>query len=406
MRPKVVLAYSGGLDTTYCAAWLGEQGYDVHTVSVQTGGFDADELAEIERRARGLGVAAHVTVDARDELFDGYLRYLIFANALRGDVYPLSVSAERVVQARRCALHAREIGAAALAHGSTGAGNDQVRFDVAFRVYAPGIRIITPIREQSLSRQQATDYLAGRGVSVPAKTTAYSVNRGLWGLTIGGRETHRSDGELPEDAWVLTPPPERRPAQPERIELTFERGVPTAIDGERLRPVALLERLDERAARHGVGRGVHVGDTILGIKGRVAFEAPAAVCLVTAHRELEKLVLSRQQLFWKRTLGELYGGMLHEARFFDPLMRDIEAFLESSQQRVSGEVVLRLHQGQAAVAGARAPASLMNAELATYGEGSALWIGAEAAAFSKIYGLADELLARAAAGGGHAHRAG
>lgn len=393
-KPCVVLAFSGGLDTTYCAVRLREQGYDVHTVTVQTGGFDADALAANERLARSLGVAAHLTIDARQELFDDALRYLIFANALRGDVYPLCVSAERMTQARRCAVYAREIGAGAIAHGSTGAGNDQVRFDVAFRVLAPHAAVLTPIRDQGLTREQETAYLASRGVSVPEKTTRYSVNLGLWGATIGGAETHRSDGVLPEDAWVLTPPRERWPAQAEDVCIEFHCGVPVALDGETLSPVALIERLNERAGRHGVGRGVHLGDTILGIKGRVAFEAPAAAVLIAAHRELEKLVLSRAQAFWKRTLGDVYGGMLHEARYFDPLMRDIEALLTSSQRRVSGQAQVRLLQGQATVLGASSPHGLLGVG-ARYGEESGLWTGAEAAAFSKLYGMQEMLAARA-----------
>ncbi len=393
MKSKAVLAFSGGLDTSYCAVWLREQGYDVHTVTVQTDNA-ADEIAAIERRANALKVDSHTTVDARQQLFDDFLRYLIFANALRGDVYPLCVSAERVVQAKLCAQHALEIGADVLAHGSTGAGNDQVRFDVAFRVVAPHAEIVTPIRAQSLSRAAETDYLAQRGIDVPVRTTTYSVNRGIWGATIGGAETHRSDGVLPEDAYVLTAAPSDRPRSPDEISVRFKGGVPVALDGESMAPVALLATLEERAGKHGVGRGVHVGDTIVGIKGRVAFEAPAATVLIAAHRELEKLTLSRQQLFWKRTIGDLYGAMLHEARYFDPLARDIEAFLESSQRTVDGEVRVRLFDGHATVLGATSPYSLMNPERARYGEGSTLWGGAEAAAFSKLYGLQDQLLAQ------------
>ena len=405
MKPRVVLAFSGGLDTTYCALWLREQGYEVHTATVQTGGFDVDEIAAIEERAHAAGVAQHRTIDAQVELFNDFLRYLIFANALRGEEYPLCVSAERVAQARRCARLAVELGADALAHGSTGAGNDQVRFDVAFRVYAPRLQVLAPIRDQALTRAQETAYLKARGIDIPPKVTRYSINRGLWGATIGGAETHRSDGVLPEDAWVLTAPPDRRPAVPEDVELGFDAGVPTTLDGRPLDAVRLIELLNERAGKHGVGRGVHVGDTILGIKGRVAFEAPAALVLIRAHRELEKLVLSRQQLLWKRTLGDLYGAQLHEARFFDPLMRDLEAFLTSSQRHVSGQVRVRLHAGQANVLGATSPYSLMNPEIALYGESSALWTGAEAAAFAKIYGLQDWLVARVAAEGDAGHAA-
>lgn len=394
MKPIAVLAFSGGLDTSYCALWLAEQGYDVHTVFVQTDS-DPEQVAVVEAQARRLGVAQHKTIDARRELFDDYLRFLIFANALRGDAYPLCVSAERVVQAKRCAAYAVDTGAAAIAHGSTGAGNDQVRFDVAFRVFAPNVPILTPIRAQELQREQETAFLAARGISVPAKTTRYSVNRGLWGATIGGAETHRSDGELPEEAYVLTAGPADWPAQGDLVRVRFVRGVPTALDGVDRDPVRLIDELNRRAGRHGVGRGMHVGDTILGIKGRVAFEAPAASVLIAAHRELEKLVLSRQQLQWKRTLGDVYGAALHESRFFDPLARDIEAFLQSSQRRVTGEVSVRLRHGQATVLGASSPFSLMDPAIATYGEGTARWTGAEAAAFAKLYALQDELLARA-----------
>lgn len=394
MKPKVVLAFSGGLDTSYCAVWLREQGYDVRAITVQTGGFNSDELALIAQRAKQAGVAEYRLFEGRPELFADMLRPLIFANALRGGVYPLCVSAERIVQARKCAQYAREIGAAALAHGSTGAGNDQIRFDTAFRVFAPGVKILTPIRDQALTRAAETAYLAERGIQIPPKTTTYSVNRGLWGTTVGGAETHKSDGVLPEDAYVLTAGPEQRPTKPEQMTIDFSAGVPTAVDGKSLDPVALIEQLNDRGGRHGVGRGMHVGDTILGIKGRVAFEAPAATTLIAAHRELEKLVLSRQQLFWKQTLGELYGSFVHEGRFFDPLMRDIEAFLESSQRRVTGRVTVQWLAGQASVLGAASPNSLMNPAVALYGEESSLWTGAEAGAFAKIYGLQDWLLSR------------
>lgn len=397
MKPRVVLAFSGGLDTTYCALWLREQGYEVHTLTVQTGGFDADELARIERRARAAGVAQHRTIDARAELCHDFVRYLIFANALRGDSYPLCVAAERVAQARRCAQYAVELGADALAHGSTAAGNDQVRFDVAFRVYAPRLRIVTPIRDQALTRPQETAYLQDHGIDIPAQVARYSINRGLWGATIGGAETHSSEAWLPDEAWVLTAGLHQRPTAPEHVEIGFVQGLPATLDGQPLDLVPMIETLNARAGRHGVGRGMHVGDTILGIKGRVAFEAPAATVLITAHRELEKLVLSRPQSLWKRTLGDLYGALLHEARFFDPLARDLEAFLASSQRRVTGRVTVRLHNGQATVLGAQSPHSLMNAQFARYGEESALWTGAEAAAFAKIYGLPDWLAARVAA---------
>ncbi len=388
--PRIaVLAYSGGLDTTYCALWLREQGYSVHAVAVDTGGFSADDRRTIETRAGAAGVVALTFVDGREELFNDTLRFLIFANALRGDVYPLCVSAERLVQARAVAKYAKGVGAAALVHGSTGAGNDQVRFDVAFRVFAPDVEVLAPIRSQALSREEEMAYVAQRGVRIPPRTGVYSVNQGLWGTTIGGGETHASDGVLPESAYVMTALRADHTTGPEEISIDFERGVPVGLDGESMSPVALIERLNARAGRRGIGRGMHVGDTILGIKGRVAFEAPAATVLISAHRELEKLVLSRQQQFWKRTLGDLYGANVHEARFFDPVMRDLEAFLESSQRKVTGRVKVRLEDRFATVLGAVSPHSLMNAAKAKYGEGSKLWTGEEAAAFCKIFGIAD-----------------
>lgn len=397
MSKKVVLAFSGGLDTSFCAAWLREQGYAVHAVAVQTGGFDADELAAIQNRARQLDVAEFKVIDAVQPLYERALRYLLYANALRGAVYPLCVSCERVAQAQACAQHALHIGADALAHGSTGAGNDQVRFDVAFRVLAPRLELITPIRSLGLSRAEASDFLAQRGVVIPARTTAYSVNRGLWGVTIGGGESHDSESPLPESAYVLTPPRDQWPRTPEIITIDFERGEPCALDGVAIEPVKLIATLNERAARHGVGRGMHVGDTILGIKGRVAFEAPAAVTLIAAHRELEKLTLTRQQLSWKQTLGEHYGALLHEGHAFEPLMRDIEAFLESSQRPVSGRARVEWYCGGVNVLGASSPRSMMNPCVATYGEGARAWNAAEAAAFCKLYGIQEWLAAQAGA---------
>lgn len=387
------LAFSGGLDTSFCALWLAEQGWQVHAVTVDTGGLDDAGRAAIAERAAGLGVAHYACLDAREELFDDFLRYLIYANATRGDHYPLCVSVERVAQARRCAKYALEARAAALAHGSTGAGNDQVRFDTAFSILAPKLALITPIRSLGLTREQVTAWLMKRGVAIPASTSRYSVNRGLWGATIGGAETHYSDQPLPEKAYVLTALRSAWPREPETVTLRFDKGVPVALEGRESKPVMLIEALERRAALHGVGRGMHVGDTILGLKGRVAFEAPAAAVILSAHRELEKLVLSRAQQTWKRTLGDLYGGMMHEGRAFDPIMRDIEAFLTSSQRRVSGEVVVELFQGQARVLGVSSPFSLLGAAELRYGESSALWSGEEAAAFCRLYGLQDRLMA-------------
>lgn len=392
MTQRVLLAYSGGLDTTFCIAWLQSEGWEVSTLTVNTGGFTPAELGRIEMLAASLG-AAHRTVDARRQLFDESLRFLIYGNVLRGQTYPLSVSAERVCQARIVAQVAKEMGMDAIAHGSTGAGNDQVRFDVAFRALAPNLKILAPVRSLGWSRSQEVAFLAERGIPVPTKAADYSVNEGLWGSSVGGRETLTSWEALPESAF-----PGGALAQmksPFQLTLAFERGLPVALNGETLDPVPLIEQLNALGRAYGIGRGIHVGDTILGIKGRVGFEAPAAHLLIQAHRELEKLVLSGPQLFWKEQLGQVYGALLHEGKAFDPLVKDLEAFLESSQGRVTGEARLRLFPRAALVEGVRSPHSLMDPQIASYGEENKLWNGAEAEAFGKIFGVSQLLSAHA-----------
>ncbi len=394
MKKHVVLAFSGGLDTSFCVIHLREQGYEVTSVTVNTGGFSTEEMQRIEKLSPKLGAQAHHTLDARPELFDHYLRYLVYGNVLRGNLYPLSVSAERVAQAAKVVAVAKTIGATALAHGSTGAGNDQVRFDVAFRALAPDLELITPIRTLALSRAEERAFLGKHGFEFPEKTEHYSVNEGMWGTSVGGRETLDSWSALPEaafpgggiDAAKLAPQP---------LTLGFKQGVPVAVDGKLLDPVALIPELNSIGRKYGIGRGVHLGDTILGIKGRVGFEAPAAHLLIGAHRELEKLVLTGKQQFWKDTLGSLYGQLLHEGHFFDPLARDLEAFLASSQSRVTGEVKLTLYPRTFAVDGVRSPHSLMDAKVASYGEANRLWSGAEAAGFAKLYGVQQILALRA-----------
>lgn len=394
MKKHVVLAFSGGLDTSFCVLHLRERGYEVTTVTIDTGGFDTAELKRIETLSPQLGARQHRTVDARAQLFDGYLRYLVFGNVLRGNSYPLSVSAERVCQATEVVKLAREVGATALAHGSTGAGNDQVRFDVVFRVLAPDLELVTPIRELALSRSEELAFLKQHGFDFPEKTRDYSVNAGMWGTSVGGRETLESWGTLPETAFpggVI----DAGKLKPHAMTVSFTNGVPVALDGKALDPVALIAELNQIGHRYGIGRGVHLGDTILGIKGRVGFEAPAAHLLIAAHRELEKLVLSGKQQFWKDTLGNLYGQLLHEGHFFDPLARDLEALLTSSQAHVSGEVKLTLYPRTWSVDGVRSPYSLMDQKVASYGETNKLWSGAEAAGFAKIYGVQQLLALRA-----------
>jgi len=395
-RGLVALAFSGGLDTSFCVIWLREQGWDVATVTVDTGGFDAAELERIESTAQALGAVAHVTEDARHELFDGYLRYLVFAGALRGQAYPLSVSAERVCQATRVVARARSLGAVALAHGSTGAGNDQVRFDTAFRALAPDLSLLTPIRDLGWSRAQEHEFLKERGHELPAKLAHYSVNSGMWGATVGGRETLDTWEPLPDEAYPGGPL-DAAALSPRELVIAFAQGVPGALDGAKMDPVELVAELNELGGRYGVGRGIHLGDTILGIKGRVGFEAPAAHLLVAAHRELEKLTLTGKQQFWKETLGQLYGSLLHESHFFDPLCRDLEAFLTSSQETVTGDVRLRLLPGRFVVDGVRSPFSLMDRDVASYGEESRGWTAAEAAGFARLYGVQQTLALRARA---------
>jgi argininosuccinate synthase len=389
---SLALAFSGGLDTSYCTALLAADGWHVHTVYVDTGGADAAQRAAIRAQALATGAVEHHEVPARADVYDRFVRYLIQGNVLRGEVYPLSVAAERTQQAISLVQVARAIGAAAVAHGSTGAGNDQIRFDVALRVLAPELRIITPVRDAGLSRPQAIAYLESHKLPVPGQAGAYSINAGLWGTTWGGGWTH--------DPWAGPPaellnPPGDAPA-PSEIVLAWEHGLPTALDGATLAGPALIERLGALAHRYGLGRNIHLGETALGIKGRVGFEAGAALLLITAHRELEKLVLTKWQSFWKDQLAKFYGDRLHEGQYFDPALRDIEALITSSQKRVSGETRLHLAPGRYQVVGARSPHSLMDPAVATYGEANHLWTGDEARAFARVAAIPSLLAARAA----------
>jgi len=331
-KPRVALAFSGGLDTSYCVPRLAEDGWAVETVFVNTGGTTVEDRAAIRRQAEAVGALRHHEIDARAAVFDRFVRYLIQGNVLRGEVYPLSVAAERTQQAISVIEAARAMGATAVAHGSTGAGNDQVRFDVAFRVLAPELQIITPIREANLQRADSIAYLEARSLPVPAKASAYSINRGLWGTTYGGGWTHDTWAGPPDE---LFEPPAGAPA-PREIVIGWEQGVPVSIDGVAIDGPTLVDQLGDLCAAYGAGRGIHVGETALGIKGRIGFEAGGALLLIQAHRELEKLVLTKWQVFWKDSLGRFYGDRLHEGQYFDPALRDIEAMFTSSQQRVTG----------------------------------------------------------------------
>jgi len=393
----IVLAFSGGLDTSFCVPWLAEtHGRPVVTVTVDTGGLDDEAAAALEGRARALGAVDHLRVDARAAYFERVLRFLVFGNVKRGGVYPLCVGAERALQAQEVAKAAQRLGSRTVAHGCTGAGNDQVRFEVALRTLAPELEVLAPIRDEPRSRVEEVEYLEARGLPVPPTGAAYSVNRGLWGVTIGGRETLSSAEPLPEEAWVLTRGAfETRQGASERHMLAFDRGVPAAWDGEELAPVALVERIEQQAAAFGIGRGIHLGDTVLGIKGRVAFEAPAAEVLLTAHRELEKLVLTGRQLEMKEQVATLYGRWVHEGHHLDPACRDAEALLASSQERVSGNVRVLFRAGQVFVEGVTSPFSLLAASKSSYGEGTREWTGADAAGFSRLLAIPGKLHARA-----------
>ncbi len=398
-RPTCVLAFSGGLDTSLCVVWLREElGYDVVTATVDTGGFSAEELTFIETRSKELGAIQHYTIDGTEELFNNWIRYIIASGYQKGDVYPLCVGVERVVQAAHLVEIARRHDAVAVGHGSTGAGNDQIRFDVVLRTLAPDLKIHAPIRELGWDRDQEADYLADKGVHVDASTRMYSINAGLWGTTIGGGETRRPELEIPDKVYPATADPNDAPAASETVRITFDKGVPVSLNGEELKPVELLRRLDAVAAAHGVGRGIHLGDTILGIKGRIAFEAPAALTVMLAHRELEKLVLTKWQLFVKEQVAQFYGMFLHEGNYLDPCMRDIEAYLDSSQTAVCGEVSVRLHRGQATVQASSSPYSLLDANRASYGETTGLWDGRDAEGFARIHAI-QSMLAHSARGG-------
>jgi argininosuccinate synthase len=398
MSKLIVLAYSGGLDTSFLVPYLRErQDAAVLTVTVDTGGLTDDDRRRIETRARSLGATEHLFIDARADYFHEVLRFLIMGNVLRGHVYPLSVGAERALQARVVARIALERGAAAVAHGSTAAGNDQVRFEVALRTLAPHLEILAPVRDEGFSREHEVAFLRERGHAFSAERAAYSVNIGLWGCTIGGRETTDTVEPLPEHAWVLSKGALEQPLAPESHRLGFAAGIPVSLDGESLAPVVLVEKLNALAARFAVGRGIHLGDTIFGLKGRVAFEAPAAMTLITTHRELEKLVLTARQQRVKDLVAQAYGDLVHEALYFEPACRDIEALLSSSQARVVGEVRFRLAPGSLFVEGVSSPYSLRDASRGVYGEAAGEWTAADARGFSRLWGLPSMLHARAQA---------
>jgi len=382
-KEKVLLALSGGLDTSFCAVYLAkEKDMEVHSAVVNTGGFSKEEGEEIENLARRLGVVSHSMLDVSDEYYQACIRYLVYGNVLRNRNYPLSVSSERTFQAIALAQYAAELGITKIAHGSTGAGNDQVRFDLVFQVLNPGVEIITPIRDLGLSRQQEIDYLEAEGIQMDAKKGKYSINQGLWGTSVGGQETLTSDKELPEEAY----PSAVTKTGSEILTIGFEKGEAVSLNGKKMAPVELIRNLNELGSPWGIGRDVHVGDTIIGIKGRVGFEAPAAHLLIDAHFALEKHVLTRWQMHWKEQIGNWYGMFVHEAQFLEPVMRDLEQFLASTQEQVSGEVSVRLRPWSHQVTGVKSPHDLMNSSFAAYGEKNLAWSADDVKGFTKILG--------------------
>lgn len=382
-KKKVVLAFSGGLDTSFCCIYLAKDlNLEVHSVVVNTGGFDEAELKQIEERALSLGVASHTIIDETTNYYNDSIKYLIFGNVLKNATYPLSVSAERVCQATAIANYAKKIGAECVAHGSTGAGNDQVRFDMIFEILVPNVEVITPIRDLKLSREAEIEYLHKHGVEVNAEKAKYSINKGLWGTSVGGKETLTSNQYLPEESW---PTPISKTGT-EQVTIDFVKGEPVALNGEAMTAVEVIQKLQDLAQPYGVGRDIHVGDTIIGIKGRVGFEAAGPIIIVKAHHTLEKHVLTKWQLSWKDQLGAFYGNFLHEGQFHDPVMRDIEAFLQSSQETVNGRVIVQLQPNFFTVIGIESENDLMSSKFGTYGEMNNSWTGDDVKGFSKIFG--------------------
>ncbi|MCH1431601.1 MAG: argininosuccinate synthase [Flavobacteriaceae bacterium] len=386
-QEKLVLAYSGGLDTSYSLKKLSQENYEVHAVSVNTGGFSIEEIDTIEKKAYEMGAFTYKNINALQAFYDQIVKYLIFGNVLKNNTYPLSVSAERIIQAVKIVHYAKSINAKHIAHGSTGAGNDQVRFDLIFQILAPEVEVITLIRDQQLSREDEIAYLKSQGIDVPWEKAKYSINQGLWGTSVGGAETLTSNEALPDSAY----PSSLTKTTPEDLELEFKSGELTAVNGQSGTPIALIQQLQELAKGFAIGRDIHVGDTIIGIKGRVGFEAAAPLLIIKAHHLLEKHTLSKWQQHQKEQLASFYGMQLHEGQYLDPVMRDMEAFMESSQKKVSGTVFLKLHPYRFELLGITSPHDLMQAEFGSYGEMNKGWTADEAKGFIKLTANASKI---------------
>ena len=390
MKEKLVLGFSGGLDTTYCAKYLSkDRDFEVHTVTVNTGGFSSEELQHIENHALAIGAVSHMNINAEKDYYDRIIKYLIYGNVLKNNSYPLSVSAERLIQAIQIAKYAKSIGAKYISHGSTGAGNDQVRFDLIFNILIPEANVITPIRDLKLSRNEEIEYLKANGVQMNFEKAAYSINKGLWGTSVGGIETLKSNGKLPEHAW----PTQVTKTKSEDLILHFERGELIGVNNEICRDqVTKIKFLQDIAGPFGIGRDIHVGDTIIGIKGRVGFEAAAPILIIKAHHALEKHILSKWQLQWKDQLANFYGNWLHEGQILDPVMRDIEAFLCNSQKFITGKVFVTLHPYRFEINGIESEYDLMSSKFGSYGEMNNTWTGEDVKGFTKIFGNQNSII--------------
>ena len=384
---KLVLAYSGGLDTSYCLKTLSDDGYIVHAVSVNTGGFSKNKIKEQEKNAYAMGANTYRSINALKTFYEKIVKYLIFGNVLKNNTYPLSVSAERIVQAIEIIKYAKSIKSQFIAHGSTGAGNDQVRFDLIFQVLAPEIKIITPIRDKQLSREAEINYLKSQGINLPWEKAQYSINQGLWGTSVGGNETLNSFEALPDNAY----PSPLINTTPKKITLGFKLGELIALNGQSGNPVNLIQQLQDISKDYAIGRDIHVGDTIIGIKGRVGFEAAAPMIIIKAHHLLEKHTQSKWQQFQKEQMANFYGMQLHEGNYLDAVMRDIEAFLKSSQKTVNGEVFVTLHPHRFELQGIKSPNDLMNASFGSYGEINKAWTADDAKGFIKITSNAHKI---------------
>ena len=384
---RLVLAYSGGLDTSYCLVKLAKENHEVHAISINTGGFDTATIAAQKQRALEMGAHAYECIDAVETFYNDIIKYLIFGNVLRNNTYPLSVSAERVVQAIALIDYAKKINADGIVHGSTGAGNDQVRFDAIFQILAPNIAIITPIRDEKISRQEEIEYLQSQGVHMSWEKAQYSINKGLWGTSVGGKETLTSHQALPNEAY----PSQLENSEPIDISITFKKGEAIGLNGQQNPPVKVIEALQALASKFAIGRDIHVGDTIVGIKGRVGFEAAAPLILIKAHHLLEKHTMSKWQQFQKEQMSNFYGMQLHEGNYLDPVMRDIEAFLESSQNRVSGTVFIKLYPYRFDLLGIESENDLMKSQFGAYGEMNKSWTAEDAKGFIKVSATAQKI---------------